>query len=161
MALWWHHTYISELVRVMAWCLTAHYLNQSWIFCNWTLGNKLCWNLNQNAYFSHSRKCTGNALCKIPAILFRAQCVEDSQMNHSTKQKWELLFKWVWLLQQGTRQISQVWHYVNNKTAFIASKVILIVVWNMAISVESIHCILWTKLCILMFSTGSVNWKGI
>ena len=29
---------------------TSHYLNQCWNSVNWTLGNKLQWNLNQNVY---------------------------------------------------------------------------------------------------------------
>ena len=30
--------------------LPSHYLNQYWNFVNWTLGNKLQWNFNQNWY---------------------------------------------------------------------------------------------------------------
>ena len=34
----------------MAWPAPSHYLYQCWNIVNWTLGNKLHWNLNRNLY---------------------------------------------------------------------------------------------------------------
>ena len=34
----------------MAWPAPSHYLNQCWNIDNWTIGNKLKWNLDQNLY---------------------------------------------------------------------------------------------------------------
>ena len=35
---------------LVAWPAPSHYLNQCWKIVNWTLGNKLQWNLNRNLY---------------------------------------------------------------------------------------------------------------
>ena len=35
-----------------AWSVPSHYLNQCWDIVNWTLRNKLQWNLNRNLYIS-------------------------------------------------------------------------------------------------------------
>ena len=42
-----HHWFRKWLV---AWPPPSHYLNQCWDIVNWTLRNKLQWNLNQNPY---------------------------------------------------------------------------------------------------------------
>ena len=39
-----HHWFRKWLV---AWLAPSHYLNQCWNIINWTLGNKLQWNLNR------------------------------------------------------------------------------------------------------------------
>ena len=33
------------------WSVPSHYLNQRWNIVDWTLGNKLQWNINRNSYF--------------------------------------------------------------------------------------------------------------
>ena len=47
------HICLSELdhhwfIWLVAWPVASHYLNQCWVTANWTLRNKLQWNLNRN-----------------------------------------------------------------------------------------------------------------
>ena len=39
---------VTNLGIMLLWSAPSHYLNQCWNTVNWTLGNKLQWNLNQN-----------------------------------------------------------------------------------------------------------------
>ena len=65
-----------SLVQVMSCRLVApsHFLNQCWGVVNWTLGNKLKWNLNQNSCITVQENAFENVL-KMAAILSRPQCV--------------------------------------------------------------------------------------
>ena len=38
-----------SLVQIMAWLALSHYLNQHWYIVDWTIGNKLQWNINGNS----------------------------------------------------------------------------------------------------------------
>ena len=52
-----------------------HYLNQCWNIVNWTLGNKLQWNLNWNWYIFIQDNAFENVICEMASILSRPQCV--------------------------------------------------------------------------------------
>ena len=68
----YHHWFRLWLV---AWSTPSHYLNQCWNNINWTLRNKLQWNLNQNSYIFIQENAFDNVLWKMAAILSRPQCV--------------------------------------------------------------------------------------
>ena len=50
---------------------------QCWNIFNWTLGNKLQWNLNQNSYIFIQENALANVVWKMAAILPRPQCVKN------------------------------------------------------------------------------------
>ena len=60
----------------------ANYLNQCWNIVNWTLRNKLQWNLNQNSYIFIQENVFENVVWKMSAILSRPQCVKRPQVGH-------------------------------------------------------------------------------
>ena len=65
-----------RLVFVVCWVLN-YYLNQCWLIVNWTLRNKLqCF--NQNKVIFIQRNALQSVVCKMVAILFRPQCVNDT-----------------------------------------------------------------------------------
>ena len=47
----------SSLVQV-TYAVSSYYLNQRWHFVNWTLVNKIQWNINQNDAVCFSRRCS-------------------------------------------------------------------------------------------------------
>ena len=49
---------------------TSHYLNQCWNIVNWTLRNKLQWNLNPNSYIFIQENAFENSVCEMAAICF-------------------------------------------------------------------------------------------
>ena len=54
----------------------SHYLNQCWLIVNWTLRNKLQWNLNQNTKLFIYENAFENAVCEMAAILSRGRWVK-------------------------------------------------------------------------------------
>ena len=60
-----HHWFRQWLI---AWPAPRHYLNQCWNIVNWTLRNKLQWNLNRNSYIFIHENAFENIVCKIAAI---------------------------------------------------------------------------------------------
>ena len=62
------HWFIKWLVTYSA---PSHYLNQCWVIVNWTLGNKLQWNFNQNAQLFIHENASENIVCERAAILSR------------------------------------------------------------------------------------------
>ena len=66
-----------SLGQIMACCLTgtSHYLNQCWDIVNWTLRDKLKWNLNRNSHIFIQENAFENVVWKMAAILSRPQCV--------------------------------------------------------------------------------------
>ena len=54
----------------------GHYLNQCWNIVNWSLGNKLQWNLNWNLHIFIHENAFENVVRKLAAILFRPQWVK-------------------------------------------------------------------------------------
>ena len=53
----------------------SHYLKQCWNILNWTLGNKLQWNLNRNLNIFIQENAFENVVWKMATILSRPQCV--------------------------------------------------------------------------------------
>ena len=59
----------SALVQIMAYSVPSHYLNQCWIIeTNWTLRNKLQWNLDQNTKLFNHKNVFENNVCEMTAI---------------------------------------------------------------------------------------------
>ena len=58
-----------------AWSAPSHYLNQCWNIVNWTLRNKLQWNLNRNSNIFIHENALESVVCEMTAILSRPQCV--------------------------------------------------------------------------------------
>ena len=94
---WWFNMYVSALSMKLnetyiGWCLNdyvadawsapSHYLNQCWHIVNWTIGNKLQWNLNRNSHIFTQEKAFENVVWKMEAILSRLQCVNSDLRHH-------------------------------------------------------------------------------
>ena len=75
-------------------------LNQCWTIVNWTLGNKLYWNLYRNMYIFIQENAFENVLWKMEAILFRPQCVNDAPTHfHLFKvSQWQIQTWFFWIL---------------------------------------------------------------
>ena len=67
-----HHWFRQWLV---AWPAPSHYLNHCWNIVNWTLGNKLQWNLNRNSNIFIQENAFENNVCEMASILSWPQCV--------------------------------------------------------------------------------------
>ena len=63
--------------------LSLHYLNQCWNIVNWTLRNKLQWNLKQNSYIFIEENAFENVVWKMAAILSRSPCVNQAHSASS------------------------------------------------------------------------------
>ena len=62
---------------LVVYSMSSYYLNQYWVFVNWTLRNKLQWNLNRNTkIFIHE-----NAL-KISSAKWRPFCPGGDELTH-------------------------------------------------------------------------------
>ena len=59
----------------MAWPAPSHYPNQCWVIVNWTLRNKLQWNINRNSDIFIQENVFESVVCETAAILSRPQCV--------------------------------------------------------------------------------------
>ena len=55
--------------------ICCHYLNQCWNIVNWTPGNKIQWNFNQNSYIFIQGSAFKNGVWKMAAILSWPWCV--------------------------------------------------------------------------------------
>ena len=83
-----HHWFRQWLV---AWPAPSHHLNQCWNIVNWTLGNKLQWNINRNLYIFIQENAFEIAVWKIAAILPRPQWVKQkchSEQAHHLFREW-------------------------------------------------------------------------
>ena len=77
------HTCVRKLIifgsdnglSVVTWSAPSHYLNQHWNYVNWTLRNKLQWNLIRNSYIFIQENIFQNVFWKMEAILSQPQCV--------------------------------------------------------------------------------------
>ena len=58
-----------------------------WNIVNWTIGNKLHWNLNRNSHISIQENAFDNVVWKFPAILSRPQCVQVSYICWCTEMR--------------------------------------------------------------------------
>ena len=54
----------------------SHYLNQCWDIVDWTLGNKLQWNLNRNLCICIRENTFENIVWEMTTILSQRQCVK-------------------------------------------------------------------------------------
>ena len=54
----------------------SHYLKQYWHIIDWTLRNKIQWNLNQNTVIFFQENRSEKIVCKLATILTRPQCAE-------------------------------------------------------------------------------------
>ena len=70
-----HHWFKQWLVT---WPAPSHYLSQCWNIVNWTIGNKLQWNINRNWYIFIQENPFENFVWKTTAILSRLQCVKET-----------------------------------------------------------------------------------
>ena len=61
--------------RLVAWPASSHYLNQCWNIVDWTLRNKIQWNLNRNSCIFIEWNAFENVVWEMAAILSRPQCV--------------------------------------------------------------------------------------
>ena len=57
--------------------LPSHYLNQCWNNVDWTLRNKLQWNLNRNYFIFFQENAFQNVVYEMVVILYRLQCVNS------------------------------------------------------------------------------------
>ena len=73
-----HHWFRKWLV---AWPVPSHYLNQCWNIVNWTLGNKIKWNLNRDLNIFIQENAFENGVWKMAAVLSRPQCVKRRQLH--------------------------------------------------------------------------------
>ena len=70
-----HHWFRSWLVSCL---IPSHYLNKCWLIVDWTLRNKLQWNMNQNTNIFLQGNAFKNVTCKLAAIMSRPQCINCS-----------------------------------------------------------------------------------
>ena len=96
------------------WCLFAssapsHYLNQCWNIVNWTIGNKLLWNLNWNLYIITEENPFENFIWKMAAILCRPQCVNSLRPSDAVWRQWS----WTTLAQVMACCLTAPSHYLN------------------------------------------------
>ena len=107
------HICVSKVTR----SVPSHYLNQCWNIVNWTLRNKLKWNLNRNSYISIQENAF-KIVWKMAIILSRPQCVmlihacktgPRRQCQEAWNQRagyWHIFLKWYIIIIIGTTQIS-------------------------------------------------------
>ena len=80
---WVMHICISKLCHywfrhwLVACLAPSNFLNWCWLAVNWTLGNKLQWNLNQNSKIFIHENAFACIICKMSAILSQSQWVND------------------------------------------------------------------------------------
>ena len=83
------HICVSKLTIIgsdkwlVAWPAPSHYLNQCRYIVNWTLGNKLQWNLNRNANIFIQENAFETVVRKMAAILSRPQCVNHTPLDNN------------------------------------------------------------------------------
>ena len=74
------HWIRSALVQIIvAYSAPSHYLNQCWVFVNWTLRNKLQWNFNQDTKLFIHENASEYIVCEMVAILTRRRWVEGRE----------------------------------------------------------------------------------
>ena len=64
--------------------MPSHYLNQCWNIVNWTIENKLQWNLSRNLYVFIQENASENVVCELAFILSRSQCVKYTKHCQDT-----------------------------------------------------------------------------
>ena len=69
----WNYNHICQ----GAYLAPSHYLNQCWVIVNWSLRNKLQWNLNWNTKLFIHGNAFENVVSKMAAILSQLQCIKQ------------------------------------------------------------------------------------
>ena len=89
------HIWVSELCHhCLRWCFVdwstpSHHLKQYWDTVNWTLGEKLSWNSDQNMEIFIHEKAFDNVVCENLTILSRPQCViRENQWRNRISARW-------------------------------------------------------------------------
>ena len=81
---------MCEFRLIFYWSAPSHYLSQCSNIVNWTLRNKLQWNLNRNSYSFIQENVFENVVCKMASISSRPQCVK---IFCDIQTAWQLVFK--------------------------------------------------------------------
>ena len=68
---------------MVAWSAPSHYLNQCWNIVNWTLRNKLQWDLNRNSYIFINENAFQNVVWKLAVISSRPQRVKSYVLSYN------------------------------------------------------------------------------
>ena len=80
-ATYMHQWTVSPFIQIMDWLVAysapSHYLNQCWNIVNWTIRNKLKWNLNRNSNIFIQEKVFECVVWEMAAILSRPQWVKN------------------------------------------------------------------------------------
>ena len=63
---------------------------QMWHNVKWTLSNTLWWYLNQNIKFFVWQNVFENVVCKIVAILLKAQCINSLRLRNTYMHQWTM-----------------------------------------------------------------------
>ena len=72
--------------KLVVYSVPSQYLNQCWVIVNWTLGNKLQWDFNQNTKISIHKNASEYIVCEMATILSRRKWVNDtSNEDRQTK----------------------------------------------------------------------------
>ena len=69
---------------LVAWPAPSYYLNQCWNFVDWTLENKLQWNLNRNSNIFVPENAFETVVCEMVVILSLPQCVKGKLQSSGT-----------------------------------------------------------------------------
>ena len=83
----------------------SHYLNQCWNIVNFSVRNKLQWNVNQNTYIFSQENIFENAICEMAAILSRPQCIKCRHLNCGKRN----VFSSMECAQNNLRNRSKLW----------------------------------------------------
>ena len=91
----------------------SHYLNLCWLIVNWTLRNKLLWNLSSTLNFFIHGNALENVICGLVAILSRGRwvkhaldCISSIQMHKSCQ---SLSHKLCWVDSKICGNVSSHW----------------------------------------------------
>ena len=68
---------------LVAWTAPSHYLNQCSNIVDWTLRNKLQWNLCRNSNIFIQENTFESVVCEVASILSRPQCVKPLELELS------------------------------------------------------------------------------
>ena len=112
---YWHLlTHLGRVTHICVGKLTiigSDNLNQCWNVVNWTLGNKLQWNFNQNSNICIEKNTLENVVCEMLFISSRPQCVKLYQS--------EMCNEYCACIRWSPEQMDGPWLYNFIKTQFL------------------------------------------
>ena len=103
-----HHWFRLWLV---AWPAPSHYLNQCWNIVNWTLRNKLQWNLNRNSNIFIEENDFESVVCETASILSRPQCVNTHYRFRPHSSRWQNVIS-LQTLDRRIERWTNIWYWV-------------------------------------------------